>query len=231
MTVDAPNGPPDSLVTQAPIGRRGYTGFARDPERSIQSILVAATAEFAEKGLGGARVDSIAERAGINKRMLYHYFGDKDGLFLAVLENAYASIRSAETTLELDRTEPEASLRTLAQFTWQYFLDHPEFLSLLATENLHKAEHLLKSNSVHRIHSSFMDTVGAVLRRGEKQGLFRPGIDPVYVYLTIASLGAFYISNRYTLSVIFSRDLSEPARLKAWGEHIATVILAYVRAV
>jgi AcrR family transcriptional regulator len=221
----------DGQTTVAPTpGRRGYTGFARDPERTVQSILAAATTEFAEKGLGGARVDAIAERAGVNKRMLYHYFGDKDGLFLAVLENAYAAIRAAEVQLQLDRAEPVESLRTLARFTWQYFLQHPEFLSLLATENLHRAEHLHKSSSVHRIHSSFLTTLREILSKGERQGLFKKDIDPVYVYLTIASLGAFYLSNRYTLSVIFTRDLSEAAHLDAWGEHIITVILAYVRA-
>ncbi|MBX3538855.1 MAG: TetR/AcrR family transcriptional regulator, partial [Chelatococcus sp.] len=128
--------------------RRGYTGTSRDPDRTSQSILMAATREFADKGIGGARVDAVAERAGVNKRMIYHYFGDKQRLYMAVLEEAYASIRSAEAALKLETADPEDGIRRLTAFTWQYFLDNPEFLSLLATENLHKAENLRESAKV-----------------------------------------------------------------------------------
>ncbi|MEJ1157568.1 TetR/AcrR family transcriptional regulator [Prosthecomicrobium sp. N25] len=216
-------------AADAPVKRRGYTGQPRDPDRTTQAILAAAKAEFAEKGIGGARVDAIAERAGINKRMLYHYFGDKLGLYMAVLEEAYASIRSAELALALDRADPEEGIRTLARFTWRYFLDNPEFLSLLATENLYKAENLKRSARIPRIHSSFMGLLKSVLDKGAEQGRFKPGLDPIDVYLTIASMGAFYLLNRHTLSTVFNRDLMEPDRLAHWGDHLVEVVLSFVR--
>jgi AcrR family transcriptional regulator len=209
--------------------RRGYTGTSRDPDRTSQAILQAATLEFAEKGIGGARVDAVAERAGVNKRMIYHYFGDKQGLYLAVLEEAYLQIRTAEADLDLEKVEPEDGIRRLTAFTWRYFIEHPEFLSLLATENLHKAENLRGSAKVLSLHSPFIERLRDVLTKGAAQGHFREGLDPVDVYISIASLAAFYLSNRYTLSTIFSRDLAAPERLAAWREHITHVVLASIR--
>lgn len=202
---------------------------SRDPERTQAAILEAATAEFAEKGIGGARVDMIAERAGTNKRMLYHYFGDKIGLYVAVLEAAYASIRSAERDLDLAHKTPEEALSELSRFTWHYFLQHPEFISLLNTENLYKAEHLRGSRKLMEMHSHFVTELADVLKRGAVDGVFQPGIDPVNVYVTIAALGYFYLSNRHTLSAIFDRDLSDPARLAEWEAHVVKTVLASVR--
>ncbi|WEX10128.1 TetR/AcrR family transcriptional regulator [Chelativorans sp. AA-79] len=207
----------------------GRSRASRDPERTRALILEAATAEFAEKGIGGARVDTIAERAGTNKRMLYHYFGDKTGLYVAVLEAAYGSIRSAERNLDLTHKEPEEALAELSRFTWHYFLEHPEFISLLNTENLHKAEHLRGSRKLMEMHSHFVTELADVLRRGAEAGIFRPGIDPVNVYLTIAALGYFYLSNRHTLSAIFDRELGSPKRLAEWEDHIVESVLASVR--
>lgn len=201
----------------------------RDPDRTAQAILDAATTEFAAHGIGGARVDAIAARANVNKRMLYHYFGDKDALYLAVLENAYRSIRNAELELHLDKTPPEESIRALARFTWQYFLDHPEFLSLLATENLHKAKYLKNSSVMSSIHSSFMERLKLVLRRGAELGIFKENLDPVDIYIAIASLCAFYLSNRHTLSTIFRRDLMAEDALNHWGDGVAEMVLAHVR--
>lgn len=202
---------------------------SRDPERTQAAILEAATAEFAEKGIGGARVDTIAERAGTNKRMLYHYFGDKIRLYVAVLEAAYASIRSAERELDLTHKTPEEALSELARFTWHYFLDHPEFISLLNTENLYKAEHLKGSQKLMEMHSHFVVELADVLKRGAEEGVFRAGIDPLNVYLTIAALCYFYLSNRHTLSAIFGRELSDSARLSEWEEHVVKAVLASVR--
>ncbi|UUP16653.1 TetR/AcrR family transcriptional regulator [Nitratireductor thuwali] len=202
---------------------------SRDPELTRASILEAATAEFAEKGIGGARVDTIAERAGANKRMLYHYFGDKTGLYVAVLEAAYASIRSAERNLDLTHKKPEEALSELSRFTWHYFLKHPEFISLLNTENLHEARHLKGSRKLMEMHVHFVTELADVLKRGAEDGVFRPGIEPVNVYLTIAALGYFYLSNRHTLSAIFNRDLTDAARLAEWEDNIVMTVLASVR--
>ncbi len=203
----------------------------RDPERTRAAILRAATAEITAKGLTGARVDAIAKRAGINKRMLYHYFGDKQGLYLAVLENTYSAIRTAEVGLNLTELDPLAGMRKLVLFTWQYFIDHPEFLSLLATENMNRAAYLKKSKAIRPLHGSLVDVIDVLLKRGAEQGIFRAGVDPVDLYISIAGLGFFYMSNRHTLSTIFGKDLSAPERLAARGEHIVDVVLGYLRPV
>jgi AcrR family transcriptional regulator len=215
-------------------GRNGSGGRAertlqRDPERTRASILAAATREFAENGIGGARVDAIAERAGINKRMLYHYFGDKEQLYLAVLEEAYVGIRTAEKSLNLSDLEPEQGIAELAMFTWGYVLEHPEFLSLLGTENLHRARWLRQSTRLKELHSSFIDKLSDLLQRGKAGGLFRPDVDPLNLYLTIAALGYFYLSNQYTLSTIFGRDLMDKSNLDVWQRHIVHVTLASIR--
>src|SRR5580765_6429534 len=158
----------------------------RDPERTRSRILDAATAEFARYGLGGARVDRIAERAGANKRMLYYYFGDKEALFLAVLERAYEHIRGEEQTLRIADLTPAKGVRKLIEFTWNYFLAHPEFMSLLNTENLHRARHLKKSKKVLAMHSPLVATLDELLKRGVRQGVFRRGVDPVQLYVSIA---------------------------------------------
>ena len=203
-------------------------GNSRDPERTRHKILEAATEEFARFGLGGARVDRIAARAGANKRMLYYYFRDKDNLFLAALEGRYAHIRAAERGLDLEHLEPRRALRRLVEFTWRYFLEHPEFLTLLNSENLHKGRHVQHSRNVPRINTPLVDSLRSLLRRGEQQGVFRRGIDPVQLYISIAGEGYFYLSNRYTLSQIFGRDLMAKKALAARARHNAEMILAAV---
>lgn len=204
-------------------------GAGRDPQRTRRRILEAATAEFARYGLGGARIDRIARRAGANKRMLYYYFGDKDGLFLAALESQYAHIREAERALELEHLEPRAALERLVRFTWEYCLEHPEFITLLNSENLHKGRHLGRSKRVRAMHSPLVDLLRQVLRRGEQANLFRRGIDPVQLYISIAGEGYFYLSNRYTLSRIFGRDLMAKRALAARARHISQIVVNAVR--
>ncbi len=208
------------------MGRRSE---ARDAERTRERILGAATAEFARYGLGGARVDSIAARAGANKRMLYYYFGDKETLFLRVLEAAYERIRSAEKALRLEETDPEEAIRALVAFTWRYYLEHPEFLRLLNSENLHRGRHLRRSKRIAALHSPFISTLRDVLGRGARAGVFRAGVDPVQLYISIAGLGYFYLSNRYTLATIFERDLMSPRSRAARLRHMTEVVLGYLR--
>ncbi|PKA41951.1 TetR/AcrR family transcriptional regulator [Rhizobium sullae] len=207
----------------------GERVLQRDPERTKAAILEAATREFAENGMGGARVDAIAERAGTNKRMLYHYFGDKEQLYLRVLEEAYVGIRTAERALHIGDRSPEEGIGELALFTWHYFLKHPEFLSLLGTENLHRARWLRQSVRLKELHSHLIGELAQVLERGKKAGVFIENADPLHVYLTIASLGYFYLSNQYTLSTIFGRELLEPSSLNSWEQHIVHVTLASIK--
>jgi AcrR family transcriptional regulator len=194
-----------------------------------ERILGAAVEEFARYGLGGARVDRIARRAAANKRMLYYYFGDKDGLFLAALEDRYEHIRGAERTLELEHLGPREALERLVRFTWEYFVEHPEFMTLLNSENLHKGRHVRKSKRVQDMHSPLVETLAAVLRKGEAQGLFRKGVDPVQLYISIAGEIYFYLSNRYTLSRIFDRDLMAPRALAARSRHVTQMIVNSLR--
>ena len=224
MSSEAP-APPASPETAEPPRLPGQ----RDPERTRRAILEAATAEFVAKGLDGASVNEIAARAGANKRMLYHYFGNKEGLYVAVLERTYAGIRNAEMELELGNLVPEAAMRRLVLFTWTYFLEHPEFLSLLNTENLHRARHLKQSGRIRDLHLPLVGLLSDVLARGAEAGVFRRDADPVQLYVSIAALGFFYLSNRFTLSTIFGRDLETPENLEARGEHIVDVILGYLR--
>lgn len=178
-------------------------------------ILDAATQEFARKGLGGARVDEIALRSKSNKRMIYHYFGSKEKLFKAVLEEAYTGIRTAEQQLHLDEMEPVEAIEKLVRFTWNYYLDNPEFLTLVNSENLHRAKHLKTSEVIHRVSGKFVQMVKEILGRGEAAGVFREGIDPVQLNITIAAIGYYYLTNRFTGAIIFERDFMAPEHLEA----------------
>jgi AcrR family transcriptional regulator len=201
----------------------------RDPIRTSAAVLAAATLEFRDKGFAGARIDAIAARAGVNKRMLYHYFGDKEGLYLAVLESAYVGIRSAEGKLRLTEQHPEHAMRELALFTWKYFIDHPEFLSLLQTENLMKARFLTRSARIFDLHSPLIAQIAKLLESGAELGCFRRDADPVNIYISIAALGFFYLTNRFTLATIFQRNLMTADALEAWGEHMADMVIASLR--
>jgi AcrR family transcriptional regulator len=208
--------------------RRGTP--ARDAERTRAAILAAATDEFASHGLGGARVDRIAERAATNKRMLYYYFGDKEALYLAVLEGAYERIRSAEQELDLGHLPPERGVRELIAFTWRYLIANPEFISLLNTENLHRARHLKRSRKVRALHSPLVATLSELLERGRCARVFRAGIDPVQLYVSIAALCYFYLSNSHTLSTIFGRDLLAGDARAARLAHVTELVVDYLRA-
>ena len=178
------------------------------------SGFVAAKREFARLGFGGARIDAIAERAKANKRMIYHYFNSKEILFTAVLEDAYLDIRAAERKLELDKMEPRTAIDTLVAFTWQYYLKHPEFLTLVNSENLHKARHIKSSSAIRHDYPSFVNVVRDIIDRGVASGVFRTGIDAVQLNITLAAINYYYLTNKYTGSIIYDRDLMDPKRLE-----------------
>jgi AcrR family transcriptional regulator len=201
----------------------------RNPARNQERILKAATEEFARYGLGGARVDRIAARAGANKRMLYYYYGNKEDLFLAVLEARYAHIRRAELGLHLLDLDPVQGMRRMVEFTWDYYLKHPEFLTLLNSENLHRARHLKRSRDIAAMHSPLVALLRDLLLRGERAGKFKKGVDPVQLYISIAALGYFYLSNRHTLSTIFERDLLAPKSKAERLKHMTELVLGYLR--
>jgi AcrR family transcriptional regulator len=205
------------------------TSVKRDPEGTRKRILDAARDEFSRGGYAGARVDRIAQAAGTNERMLYYYFGSKDGLFLTVLEAAYLELAQAERSLELETKDPVSAVRELVAFTWNYYLDHPELIRLVNSENLHEARHLKNSQRVNELVSPIIEIFTRLLRRGQADGVFRSDVDPVQCYITIAALGYFFLSNRHTLSTVLGRDLSTP---QARAEHLAhntDVVLSFLR--
>jgi AcrR family transcriptional regulator len=200
----------------------------RDAARSQKLILQAATDEFAKHGFAGARIDQIALTAGTNKRLIYYYYKSKDDLFLATLENAYADIRGAERELHLDQLDPAEAIRQLVSFTWHYYLAHPEFLSLLNSENQHDALHLKRSGRIQEMNSPLVAMIQEVLERGRFAKLFRNGVDPIQLYISIAALCYFYLSNNQTLSTIFGQDLKAPKALAQRLSHMQELVLGYV---
>jgi AcrR family transcriptional regulator len=200
--------------------------WQRDPEGMRRRILDAAKQEFAAHGLAGARVDRIAANAGANKRMLYYHVGNKEDLYLAVLEGAYEKIRAEERALDLEHLDPPKAIERLIEFTWNYFIRNPEFLSLLQTENLTRARHLKRSTKVKSMHSPFVEMIRTVLTRGVESGTFQVAVDPVQLYISIAALAFFYLSNSATLSVIFGRDLLSGQAKDERLEHMVSLVLA-----
>ena len=201
----------------------------RDPAATRQRILEAATREFSRHGYAGGRVERISRAARSFDRMLYYYFRDKAGLFRAVLENAYEDLWREEQKLQLDDADPEGGMRALIAFTWNYYVAHPEFIRLLNSENLQRGVNVRRSKRVGRLSSPFVATLERLLRRGEKARVFRRGVDATQLYLTIAALGYFYASNRYTLSRFLDRDLMTPRERAAWLRHITGLVLGWLR--
>lgn len=202
----------------------------RDSDATRLRILNAAKIEFAKLGLGGARIDSIALRAKSNKRMIYEYYGNKEGLFEAVLELAYQDIRQAERKLKLEELGPVEAISKLVSFTWKYYLKNPHFLTLVNSENLHKAAHLKRSrDKMHDMHAPMVSMVAEILARGVAQGVFREGIDPIQLNITIAAINYYYLNNRFTGEIIYGFDLMSPEALQARIDFNIQTILGMLR--
>jgi TetR/AcrR family transcriptional regulator len=202
---------------------------SRDPERTRANILAAATVEFSARGFTGAGIDAIASGSGANRRMIYYYFKSKRRLWLAVLEAAYEKARTAELRLNLDTLAPEAAMRALVTFTFNSFVGDRTFINLLNSENLHQARHLKESERVREMHSPLIGMIQTILDRGAEAGLFRGGIDPAQLWISIAGVSYFYFSNIFTLSVILSRDLQGKAEIETRRSHVADLILQSIR--
>lgn len=205
--------------------------IARDPEATKLRIMAAAKAEFAAVGLGGARVDVIAAKAKVQKRMMYHYFGNKELLYRLVLEQAYSDFRKAEANLEIEKDAPVMALRRLVEFTWNYYLANPEFISLVNTENLHKAEFLRQVPRLELLNKSFVKRMETLLARGVAEGVFRSGLDAVQVMIALAGVGYHYLTNRHTGTIVYGRPLmTESARKARLAFNIDLITRLVVRA-
>ncbi|HSI56892.1 MAG TPA: TetR/AcrR family transcriptional regulator [Ideonella sp.] len=200
-----------------------------DPERTMQNIIEVATREFADKGLTGARIDEIADSTQTSKRMIYYYFGSKEGLYVAVLEEAYRRIRSIESGLHLEDLAPEAALSRLVGFTFDYQLANPDFIRLVMTENIHNGQFLAQSKTIQALNVPVINAVKAVYERGVEAGAFRAGLDPIDLHMSISALCFFTVSNRHTFSLIFKRDLTAPAEVEARRKSVVEMVVRFVQ--
>ena len=201
----------------------------RDPAATRQKLLVAARREFAQNGLAGARVDDIAARAGVNKQLVYHYFGDKDALYLAVLEWVYEEIRAQERKLNLEGLAPDRAIRKLIEASFDHLAAHPDFIVLLNDENRGGASHVSGSRKLAAMHSPLVDMVSKILSEGVRSGVFRKGINPVQLYISIAGLGYFFFSNTPTLSAIFGKDFTSKASKSVRRKHVVDLVMHALR--
>jgi AcrR family transcriptional regulator len=206
--------------------RRGVRELAAQATRD--SILKAATRVFAKHGFDGGRVEQISKAAKSYDRMIYYYFGSKEELFIAVLEEAYRRFNEAESQLELDADKPVESLQAVIRFMWGYYQKNPEFITLLNTENLHRGRHIAKSLRAREYSSQAIEVLGRVLRNGAAQGVFRSDVIARDVYLTIAAMGYFYLSNRFTLSAFLGEELESDAAMAHWSQVIIDTVLSAV---
>lgn len=218
-----------TAATAAVRTRRRAPPRRRDAEATRARILAAATQEFARYGLAGARGDRVARAARSSERMVYYYFGSKEKLFRAVLEASYLSLQQAEQSVHLDDLEPDKALDEFCRFVWRYYLEHPEFIGLVNTENLHRASHLKQSPQLTQLVVPIVALLQGLLARGEKSGMFRSGIDPTELYISIAALGYFYLSNSATLSAVLGRELRAATHLDAHWRTSAQMIQRFVR--
>ncbi|MPR07934.1 TetR/AcrR family transcriptional regulator [Microvirga tunisiensis] len=201
----------------------------RDPQASRQALLTAAIAEFAGKGPAGARVDEIARRAGVNKQMVYHYFGNKDDLFRAALEEVYGRIRARERALNLSDLPPVRAMESLVGFSFDYLAEHPEFIALLNDENRYGAMHLDGLREVQSMHLPLVELIRDALQRGVREGVFRDDIDPINLYISIAGLSYFFFSNNRTLSAIFGTNLGDTKAVAVRRRHVIEFALGALR--
>ena len=216
------NAPASSRARSAPPARR-------DAAASREGLTAAAVAQFARKGFAGARVDEIAAAAGVNKQLVYHYFGNKQGLYLTALESVYMAIREKERRLSLGQLAPAEAMAQLVGFSFDYLAQHPEFIALLADENRNKGAHILESDKLRKLHTPVIDMVDATLKRGVQEGVFCDDFDAINLYITIAGISYFFFSNNHTLSAIFGKKLDSRAALARRRRHVIAFTLNALR--
>jgi AcrR family transcriptional regulator len=208
---------------------RPETSRTNDPERTKADILRVAEAEFGEKGLAGARIDEIAELTRTSKRMIYYYFGSKEGLYLAVLEESYRRVRDIESELHLQDLEPEDALRRLVAFTFDHHLDHENYIRLVMNENINRGQFLAQSQRIQDLNVPAIAAIRHLYDRGVKSGLFRKGLDPVDIHASISALSFFNVSNRHTFGLIFKLDMLSKPYIAARRDNVVEMVVRFVR--
>jgi AcrR family transcriptional regulator len=200
----------------------------RDAERTRQEILDVAAREFADRGFAGGRVDEIAERTRTTKRMIYYYYGGKEQLFVAVLERAYAEIRAAEQTIDVDHLEPAAAIRRLAELTFEHHESHPDFSRLVSIENIHRAAHIVGRDDFAGQNSPAIELIDRILARGRRDGSFTRAVDAVDLHMMISAFCVFRMANRHTFGAIFDRDLADPALRERYRAMLGDMVVGYL---
>ena len=199
-----------------------------DPERTMAGIMAVATQEFAAKGLAGARIDAIADATHTSKRMIYYYYGSKEGLYLAVLEESYRRIRQVESELHLGDLPPTEALAKLVGFTFDHHHNNQDFIRLVMSENMQRGEYLAQSELIQELNVSVITAITELYERGVRQGDFRPGLDPIDIHASISALTFFNVSNRYTFDLIFKRNGHTPKALAARRQNVIDMVLRFV---
>ena len=205
-------------------------GRQRDAERTRMEILEIASREFADRGFAGARVDEIASQTRTTKRMIYYYFGSKEQLFVAVLERAYATIRAAEQTIDVDHLDPAAAIRRLAELTFDHHEAHPDFIRLVSIENIHRAAHITGTDDFAGQNSPVIELIEGILARGRRQGAFTRDVDAVDLHMMISAFCVFRVANRHTFGAIFDRDLTDPGLRERYRTMVGDMVVDYLGA-
>jgi AcrR family transcriptional regulator len=213
----------------ASSGATNGTSRTNDPVRTMAEILAVATQEFAQKGLAGARIDEIAERTRTSKRMIYYYFESKEGLYVAVLEEAYRRVRATEADLHLDDLAPEAALRRLVEFTFDHHAGNEDYIRLVMNENINRAQFLAQSKSIQGMNVPALQAITQLYERGVKLGIFRTGLAAIDIHATISALSFFNVSNRHTFGTIFKLDTTSPAATARRKEQVIETVVRFVR--
>ena len=205
-------------------------GARQRGEDTRRRILETALALFAAEGFDSASTRAIAERAGVNLPAIQYYFGSKEGLYRAVLEHAYDHIRTIESDLDLDSLSPDEALRHLAKVTFDYHNKHPEFVRLVMNENIHQGAHIGDLPNIKERNRTVIATLRKLIDRGVKSGHFRTDLDPIEVHMSISALAFYNVSNRYTFSIIFGRDMTSPKAVASRREAVADIISRWCQA-
>ncbi len=205
------------------------TTRTNDPERTKANILEVAAAEFGEKGLAGARIDEIAALTHTSKRMIYYYFGSKEGLYLAVLEDSYKRVRDIEAELHLEDLAPEQALRRLVAFTFDHHLQHENYIRLVMNENIARGQFLAQSRHIQDLNVPAIAAIENLYRRGVQDGTFRTGLDPVDIHASISALSFFNVSNRHTFGLIFKIDMKSSAYVAHRRDNVVEMVVRFVR--
>lgn len=225
----------NELVQKGAAGRSARpaakeTTRTNDPERTKANILEVAAAEFGEKGLAGARIDEIAAATQTSKRMIYYYFGSKEGLYLAVLEESYRRVRDIEAELHLQDLEPEQALRRLVAFTFDHHLSHENYIRLVMSENINRGQYLAQSQRIQELNVPAIAAIENLYKRGIKSGVFRKGLDAVDIHASISALSFFNVSNRHTFGLIFKLDTKSAAYIAHRRDSVIEMVVRFMRA-